>query len=661
MARRTLGRSRWSLANLLLAIVLVAVCCTGSQESEARAAVPGSASNAPTAEDASAVPATTPTPRATRPASPTPASPTPVALTPAPTLGLPDSDAARSLEPAPLGTYAVAREGAGIPRPAGAGQQARLEIPVYETPFGPPRTLLDVNEIDGVSQPVSLTNWADGEGALVLRVIAGGLDDDWLMVQAPSRPNERYVWVRGNDFDLGFTNQRIEIDLAGPGSLTLFDGTTALIETEIVQGRDSRPTPTHLTFIERGVRASSISPAYGTAILAMASFSEVLGTFGGGGMPSNFLHGTNQPDLMGQRVSSGEIRVTNEILDEIIEMIVPGTPVLMFNSALAVADKTAILERTPALASTVGFAEGSPAAMDITASTTPQLWRRCTPASSDAALCRTGPEQNAQGRYAYITARPDAGRFDDEIERNVIDVYDVPDGEPRTLVHQAPDGWQPRVLLQNPTAFGQPLVLWPLEVTPDEQWIRVQAPVRPQRQSVWVRANDFEFGYTDYRIEIDIHGQGNLSFFDGDTELISSLIVSGRASRPTPLGATYIDGVLLGEELSPAYGSYVLSMPIFNEALSTFGGWLAKQSIHGTNQPELMGQRVASGHVRVPNEVLTFMAQQPGGLLGARVVTVDSSGDDRDAAIAREESRPWTTAVTTDPQNQAIPLATPGY
>jgi carbonic anhydrase len=41
----------------------------------------------------------------------------------------------------------VAREGAGIRRPAANGQAARLEIPAYETPFGPPRTLLDVNNI----------------------------------------------------------------------------------------------------------------------------------------------------------------------------------------------------------------------------------------------------------------------------------------------------------------------------------------------------------------------------------------------------------------------------------------------------------------------------------------------------------------------------------
>ena len=59
--------------------------------------------------------------------------------------------------------------------------------------------------------------------------------------------------------------------------------------------------------------------------------------------------------------------------------------------------------------------------------------------------------------------------------------------------------------------------------------------------------------------------------------------------------------------------------------------------IHGTNHPELMGQRVASGHIRIPNEVLSFIAEQPGGVVGARVVTVDSTGTTREEAIAAQE------------------------
>lgn len=131
-------------------------------------------------------------------ASPVPSSTAAVASMPAATpeltLGLPDLVTAKSVDLAPLGTFVVAREGAGIPTPAAKGQAARLEIAVYETRFGAPRTLLDINEIDGVNLPVSLINWSDNSGALVMRMIAGDPDDDWLIAQAPTRPHNQFVW-----------------------------------------------------------------------------------------------------------------------------------------------------------------------------------------------------------------------------------------------------------------------------------------------------------------------------------------------------------------------------------------------------------------------------------------------------------------------------------
>jgi len=634
-----------------VAVLMAVSACTGSSESVAD--VPASASSTEAAEESGSAVTTGPAPAF------------PVALPPIPLANsgahnrLPDLVTAKSVDLAPLGTFVVAREGAGIPRPTANGQAARLEIPIYETPFGPPRALLDVNEIDGVNLPVSLINWSDNTGVLVMRVIAGGPDDDWLIVQAPTRPHNQFVWVRRNDFDFGHTSMRIEIDLANGGGLTLYDAGAQMLFSEIVHGRDGRPTPTHLTYVERGIRGVSVSPAYGTAILSMASYSEALSTFGGG-IPSNFLHGTNQPQLMGQRVSSGEIRVPNEILDELIEVISPGTPVLLFNSSLDDENKEAILERTLSPADTLSFVEGTPAATDGTTFVTPQLWRRCGDESLGQLVCRMGIPAEV-GRYPFLQAKPDAGRFVEEVGGNVIAVYDVPGGEPRMLVHETPEAYVGsfRMPLRNPTHKGAPLVLWPLEVTPDGRWIRVAAPVRPQRQSVWVRAQDFEFGWTDNRIEIDIAGEGKLTLFDGDTEVVSNLIVSGRESRPTTLGATYVDQVLDGPRLSPAYGPYVITYPLFSDVFPTFGGGLPNQAIHGTNQPELMGQQVSSGKIRLPNEIGSFIAEFPGGMIGARVVIFDSCGIGAEAAMALQEQGPWTPAHTTDPDDKSLEVGVP--
>ena len=90
-------------------------------------------------------------------------------------------------------------------------------------------------------------------------------------------------------------------------------------------GRESRPTPIVRAYIDEMIPGESLGPAYGSWVLSIAAFSETLGTFGGGGMPKLALHGTNQPDLMGQYISSGCIRVPNEIIDFIADSVPVGT------------------------------------------------------------------------------------------------------------------------------------------------------------------------------------------------------------------------------------------------------------------------------------------------------------------------------------------------
>ena len=653
---------RWGVVAGLLALVvlLVAVVAPMLRSNSDTATTPaaGDETSAPTAVEPATPEAATPEAGASEAATPEAGasnSATPsfevaaeaevIADTDAPgddlTLGLPDVDEALKVAPAALGTYVVAKPRAGI-RLTDLG----LEIPVYVSPFGPPRTLVDTNEVDGLSLPLNLFNLPDS-GPLVLRVLAGGPDDDWIQVQAPVRPHDRYIWVRSSDFDFGFTSRRIEIDLANRGQLKVLDGDEVLLESEIVQGRDTRPTPVHVTYVQSGVEGELLSAAYGSHILSMASFSEVLGTFGRG-VPSNYLHGTNQPELMGERVSSGEIRIPNEQLDAVISLTGPGTPVLMFDSSRARPGRDEVLARVPEIAKTINFNEGIGGVGHTIDAVRPHLWQRCpTLQQLDGAglICRAD-----EGTYEtlYITAKPDAGAPLEGVQGNVIPVFDKPDGDERMLIYDnAIDRVEHPFPLVNPSRLGQPLVLRVIEGTEEDEWVRIEAPVRPQRQSVWVRSADFEFATSNRRIEIDIAARGRFTLFEDDVEIVSNLVVSGRESRPTPLTESYVDAVVDGTTLSPAYGPYVASWPTYSEALGTFGGGsLPKQGLHGTNQPELMGQQVSSGTIRLPNEIMSFVAELPGGLVGARVIVFDSSGTSREAAIARLTSRGWTPAHT---------------
>ena len=363
---------------LMLVVGLVAAGCTDSD----RGASGSSQRPAPVATEV---------PEPVETAHTVPA-PEPIALAPttAPIEDLPDVAAAQDVAAAPLGTFVVARPGAGITRVEADGTES-LEIPVYHSPFGPPRALLDVDPFAAEHSLFQLRNWSENDGALVLRVLAGGPDDGWLRVQAPVRPHDQWVWVRRNDFDFGFTTKRIEIDLAEGGSLQLFDGDDIVLESSLVQGRDARPTPVHLTYIEGGVAGDSLSPAYGAAVLSMASFSEALGSFDGG-LPADFIHGTNQPNLMGQRVSSGEIRLPDDVITRLVASIEPGTPVLIYDSSNERPGREQILARRPSPAQTVAFVGteilgrlGLREAHKV-AMVRPQLWQRC--AETEPLFCR---------------------------------------------------------------------------------------------------------------------------------------------------------------------------------------------------------------------------------------------------------------------------------
>lgn len=249
-----------------------------------------------------------------------------------------------------------------------------LVIPVYREPGAEQQALLDVNRIEGITSQYDLVNTSGPDGVLVLRVLDVSPDGEWLQVQAPARPHDRFVWVRAGDFDLAHTTRRIEIDLAGEGALRVFDGDAVLFESPIVQGRAERPSPVHVTYLRSGIAGELVAPAYGLAILDIASYSEALGSFGSsGGLPSNYVHGTNQPALMGKRVSSGEIRVPNENLAVIIELAGPGTPVILHDGQ---ASRSEVLGRKPTVASTTRFEGPTDIPLSI-ASVFPKLWHRC--------------------------------------------------------------------------------------------------------------------------------------------------------------------------------------------------------------------------------------------------------------------------------------------
>ncbi len=65
---------------------------------------------------------------------------------------------------------------------------------------------------------------------------------------------------------------------------------------------------------------------YGPLAFVLSGFSEVTYDFNGGpGIVG--IHGTNDPEALGTRVSHGCIRIRNDVIEDLAEFLPVGTPV----------------------------------------------------------------------------------------------------------------------------------------------------------------------------------------------------------------------------------------------------------------------------------------------------------------------------------------------
>jgi len=147
----------------------------------------------------------------------------------------------------------------------------------------------------------------------------------WVQVLVPVRPNDLTGWVRASDVRLEPVDAEIHIDLA-TRTLRLTEHGDATGEWPIAVGRPDRPTPTGEYFITDKLATGDAGSVWGAHAFGISAFSDVLDEFIGG-IGQIGIHGTNDPGSIGNNVSSGCIRLPNEVIDALIDRLPLGTPV----------------------------------------------------------------------------------------------------------------------------------------------------------------------------------------------------------------------------------------------------------------------------------------------------------------------------------------------
>jgi lipoprotein-anchoring transpeptidase ErfK/SrfK len=195
-----------------------------------------------------------------------------------------------------------------------------------------------------------------------------------------------------------------------------------------------------------------------------------------------------------------------------------------------------------------------------------------------------------------------------------VPVYTAPDGP----VDETAALENPRFINNDPDA-AVPLAL--LVKQQVEDWYEVYLPLRPNGRTGWVPASSVTTTTHPYKLQVNLSEYRVRLFKEGDEVWATDVAVAAE-NTPTPGGLYFTTELLAPPDAGGPYGPYAYGLSGFSDVHTTFNGGPGQLGIHGTNQPQYIGQNVSNGCVRMRNEDITYLAESVGLPLGVPVEIV---------------------------------------
>lgn len=156
--------------------------------------------------------------------------------------------------------------------------------------------------------------------AVEKRVGADG--DVWYRISLPMRPNGTYGWIPATSVSLSPTSSRIVVDLSAR-TIDVYRHEKHAWRGIVAVGAPGRETPLgHYYVAARFVPYHD--PFLGVFAVETSAYSK-LTEWPGGGVVG--IHGTDEPQLLGEAVSHGCVRVSNQTADALKRLAPLGTPI----------------------------------------------------------------------------------------------------------------------------------------------------------------------------------------------------------------------------------------------------------------------------------------------------------------------------------------------
>jgi lipoprotein-anchoring transpeptidase ErfK/SrfK len=156
---------------------------------------------------------------------------------------------------------------------------------------------------------------------LALKSRKGADGKPWLQLNLPMRPNGTLGWVPAAALDVHPTKARIVISRAAR-KLSLYQGSRLRYRTTVAVGRPGMETPVGNFYVT--ARFVPDNSFLGVFAFETSAYSRLTDWPGGGVVG---IHGTSLPQLLGQAVSHGCVRMSNQAASFLRRYVPVGTPI----------------------------------------------------------------------------------------------------------------------------------------------------------------------------------------------------------------------------------------------------------------------------------------------------------------------------------------------
>lgn len=162
-------------------------------------------------------------------------------------------------------------------------------------------------------------------GTTTVLMVVEGPSEGWARVLLPGRPNGAEGWVRTDEMVAFVIEGRVVIDLSDR-TLSYLVGDTEIITTPVGVGSESHPTPIGKFFVTDRVAMADPTSPWGPHALGLSARSDTVTEYNGGDGIIG-IHGTDNPWSIGRAMSLGCLRVDNDVITRLHEVVAIGTPV----------------------------------------------------------------------------------------------------------------------------------------------------------------------------------------------------------------------------------------------------------------------------------------------------------------------------------------------